>query len=89
MKHVLLLALLLLTVGGWAATVEPRSAADAAAVSHAPQIDWVRTIDGWEPAANLNARPPADATLHPVVVAGFMALGSLFALLAPPTVQRD
>lgn len=87
-KYVLLLVLMLLTVGGWAAIVEPSATDESAQVIRAPQIDWVRTADGWEQAAHLHSTPPADASLHPVVVAGFMTLSGVLVLLAPASHQR-
>ncbi len=88
MKHILLMVLVLLSVGGWAATVVPPAARNGAQVSAAPQIDWVRTADGWEYAAHLHSTPPRDASLHPLVVAGFMTLAGPLALLAPPKRSR-
>jgi hypothetical protein len=53
-------------------------------------INWVRTVDGWQPRRVVDARrPAAPPTLHPTTVAAFQLMASLLALTAFPTrVQR-
>jgi len=54
--------------------------------SHAPpEARWVRTRDGWQTADWDRAAPPVPPTLHPTLVAAFMACGSAAALLAFPS----
>ena len=54
------------------------------------QIDWVRTVDGWEPISVLTLGPPpaAPPTLHPLAVAALQLGVSVFALLALPTTKQ-
>ena len=51
--------------------------------------DWIRTVDGWEPSAVLDAQlvPSVPPALHPGLVAGFVLGASLFVLLAFPRQQ--
>ena len=51
--------------------------------------DWIRTVDGWEPSIVLEL-DPGSATLpvlHPLLVASFQLIASLFALLAFPAAK--
>ncbi|MEM8947112.1 MAG: hypothetical protein AAGD11_18205 [Planctomycetota bacterium] len=54
------------------------------------QVDWVRTVDGWEPISvlTIGPPPPGPPTLHPAVVATLQLGVSVFALLALPTVRH-
>jgi len=51
------------------------------------EVDWVRTVDGWESSTvlQLGPRPQGTPPLHPVLVATLQLGISLFALLALPT----
>ncbi len=48
--------------------------------------NWVRTVDGWEPASVLSTELDHATlpTLHPFLVAGFELGASVFVLLAFP-----
>ncbi len=50
---------------------------------------WIRTADGWEPSIVLKSDPDAASppTLHPLLVASFQLIASLFALLAFPAAK--
>ena len=52
-------------------------------------INWVRTVDGWQPRRVVEARhPAAPPTLHPATVAAFQLAASLLALWAFPARAR-
>jgi hypothetical protein len=89
LKQILLLASLLLAVGAWSATVD--LAANPAGDSQTLQseIEWVRTMQGWERPASWQPAPPTEGPLHPVVVAGFIALAGVLALVAPAGPERQ
>lgn len=57
-----------------------------AATSSAPNIAWVRTVDGWERADSWNVGEVVPPRLHPLVVAAGQGLLSLLGLVA---CQRD
>jgi hypothetical protein len=78
MRSILGILLLLLGLGLLSFRIEGRSA-DLAIPQ---QLEWVRTVDGWERPNNWVtslAEPPA---VHPLLVAAGQALVSLFALAA-------
>jgi hypothetical protein len=79
MRSILGILLLLLGLGLLSFRIEGRSA-DLAIPRQ--QLEWVRTVDGWERPNNWVtslAEPPA---VHPLLVAAGQALVSLFALAA-------
>jgi hypothetical protein len=79
MRSILGILLLLLGLGLLSFRIEGRSA-DLAIPQQ--QLEWVRTVDGWERPNNWVtslAEPPA---VHPLLVAAGQALVSLFALAA-------
>ncbi|MCA9237006.1 MAG: hypothetical protein KDA44_16145 [Planctomycetales bacterium] len=53
--------------------------------------EWVRTADGWEPRdmVVVASGPAAPPTLHPGLVAGFLAMASTLVLVAFPGPPRD
>jgi hypothetical protein len=61
------------------------SAPSGASHSTRPPTEWIRTADGWEPRAELDALPRTrGGRLHPALVAGFQLGASVFVLLAFP-----
>ena len=56
----------------------------------AEQVEWIRTVDGWEPISVLTLGPPPQGppTLHPALVATLQLGVSVFALLALPSAGR-
>jgi hypothetical protein len=75
----ILIILIVAAISGWISSGE-HSASDAA---HA--ADWVRTADGWESRAVLeHYEAPSPPAIHPVVIAAFQLLASLFFLTAFP-----
>ncbi len=86
MRSICGILVLLLGVGLMSCRIEGRSA-DATAPES--EVEWVRTVDGWEQPhhwASSLAEPPA---LHPLVVAVGQTLVSLFALVAVPDPKRS
>lgn len=77
----MLLTLLILA----AVTAAGRLPIEQSGVTSEP-IEWVRTVDGWQPLHTLFPEPRHVPTLHPFVVAGCQLLGSLalLTLAAPP-----
>ena len=74
--------LIILIVAALAAWI---SRAERVACATSLKNDWVRTAEGWERRAGLNAdrsRPPLG--IHPGLIAAFQLGASLFALLAFP-----
>ncbi|TWT32542.1 hypothetical protein KOR34_43050 [Posidoniimonas corsicana] len=57
----------------WPATPDQRTPAS---------LEWVRTADGWERSALLNAAPRRGERLHPLTVAAIQVLGAGVALAA-------
>jgi hypothetical protein len=89
LKQTLLLASLLLAVGAWSATVDLEATYPSKPRSVSSEIEWVRTAEGWERPASWQPAPPTQGPLHPVVVAGFIALAGTLALVAPPGPERS
>lgn len=88
LKQTLLLASLLLAVGAWSATVDLTASSSPEPQAISSDIEWVRTTQGWERPASWQPAPPTEGPLHPVVVAGFIALAGMLALVAPPGPER-
>lgn len=88
LKQTLLLASLLLAVGTWSATVDFAASSSGEPQAISREIEWVRTAEGWERPASWRPAPPTEGPLHPVVVAGFIALAGTLALVAPSTPGR-
>jgi hypothetical protein len=78
----ILVILIVAAISSWIASGE-HSAGDTAYAG-----DWVRTADGWETRDVIEPyEAPAPPAVHPVVIAGFQLLASLFFLAAfPPRV---
>jgi hypothetical protein len=75
----ILIILIVAAISSWISSGE-RSASDAAYAG-----DWVRTADGWEPRDVLESyEAPSPPAVHPVVIAAFQLLASLFVLAAFP-----
>ena len=75
----------LLTLGAVATLSYAAIHLEHAQAERNPLPDWVRTVDGWEPASVLSTEvAPALPSLHPFVVAGFQLGASVFVLLAFP-----
>jgi hypothetical protein len=75
----ILIILIVAAISGWISSGE-HSASDAAYAG-----DWVRTADGWESRDVLEPyEAPSPPAIHPVVIAAFQLLASLFVLAAFP-----
>ena len=60
-----------------------RTARNRETVENALPVNWVRTVDGWEPDSYLFSQPIDESpSLHPAIVAAGQLLASAFALLA-------
>ena len=91
LRSILLLTLLLLAVGAFAAVVEPLGTNRQRTVSDAPPLEWVRTADGWERPASWRPPAPVAPALNPWVVASLIAMTAVAGLLAgsqPTTTAR-
>jgi hypothetical protein len=76
-RYVLALAAFLTIIVQWSCQM------DALAVDfRVEQVEWVRTVNGWEPLESLSDRPRHRPSLHPMVVAALETLSSMFALAA-------
>ncbi len=86
LRTIMLLSTVLLAVGSLAAVIEPPRPANYRHAAAPPQLDWVRTADGWERPARW--QPPAAVVppLHPFVVAGLLAMLAISGLVALPPV---
>jgi hypothetical protein len=82
LRVILLLSMFLLAVASLAAVVEPERSARLQPGAAHPQLEWVRTVDGWERPAHW--QPPAAPVppLHPFVVAGLVAMLTIGGLVA-------
>lgn len=69
--------LFVVTVSGVLARFESTSAQPVT------PVEWVRTVDGWEPTGVLSAPDQSSgAVLHPLLVGGFQLAASVMALVA-------
>ncbi|WP_146447522.1 hypothetical protein [Bythopirellula polymerisocia] len=77
---------MLFTICAVAALSYAASHLENAQADRATLPQWVRTVDGWEPATVLSTdlSPTKLPSLHPFLVAGFELGASLFVLLAFP-----
>jgi hypothetical protein len=88
MLRSVLTVVLVASLAAWIARAERRGAEPTplarAAAAAAPQSAWVRTTDGWQPRGVLAVEPPAEAPIHPGLIAGFQLAFSLLVLIAFP-----
>ena len=85
----MLLSLLLLAVGTFAAVVEPAAVTGKRTERMPPPLEWVRTVDGWERPASWQPPEPVSPALHPLVVAGFVGMAAIAGLLVGPSRRGD
>jgi hypothetical protein len=88
LRTILLLSLLLLAVGSFAAVVEPTRPIGDSTRPGPPRLEWVRTTAGWERPGTWQRPTPAAPKLQPFVVAGFIAMSGVAALLISPATSR-
>lgn len=81
MRAILLIVLLLLAVGTCAAVVET-GGQRADSTPGTATLEWVRTSQGWQRPATWRRVPARFPRLHPLVVAGLIAMGGVAVLLA-------
>jgi hypothetical protein len=79
MRSILSIALLLLGFGLLSCRLEGTNANPALSAS---EINWVRTVDGWEHSHDWSPSLAAPPALHPLVLAVGQTLFSLLGLVA-------